>query len=407
MLQCGSLVACIESTLSYVYMPLPIFDRVERADLSRRRYSESAYNFLNRSSMSETEAVRGLVDDWAVRFPPSTVDDLVNRLRSSNDGEHRAALFELFLHELLIKLGCRVEIHPTVPGRRTSPDFRVQGPNGESCYVEARIVNDQLQDPEGVERRRNRILDILNGDISPDFWLSLEEHNIPSTDPRTSAINTQISTWLRTLNWREERRRMESDSGTEHPTKTFNFDGYCVTIQAIPRAEERRGDKAGGNVAVPPTRGAFVQRWNAVRDAIKAKASRYGELGAPFVICLDVVDSTVWDDQDIVEALLGEEEHVEVRQPDGSWDSQMRRATSGAFVFNNQPRNTRVSAVVAFRRLHLPFLEHALVRCFHNPWAKYPYEGPLRELPQARNESGTYRFVQGRSIAQVKLATTR
>jgi hypothetical protein len=57
-----------------------------------------------------------------------------------------SAFFELFLHELLLRLGCNVEVHPD-PGTGSSrrPDFLVTDPDGQQFFLEAVLATDLPQ----------------------------------------------------------------------------------------------------------------------------------------------------------------------------------------------------------------------------------------------------------------------
>jgi hypothetical protein len=55
--------------------------------------------------------------------------DVRGRRRSRDNAQHESALFELYWHELLRSSGYEVEIHPTLAGLTTNPDFLVR-----SCW---------------------------------------------------------------------------------------------------------------------------------------------------------------------------------------------------------------------------------------------------------------------------------
>ncbi len=124
-----------------------LFDDVVRVDDTVARYAEGDFPFLNRSSWPESARIRDELERWFARFPSSAVDaarerrDLRGRFRSRSDRDHQAAFFELFVHELLMRLTLGVEVHPAVPGLSKRPDFLVTPANGEPFYVEAVAVS--------------------------------------------------------------------------------------------------------------------------------------------------------------------------------------------------------------------------------------------------------------------------
>lgn len=97
------------------------------------RHKESAYAYLNRSASSEAEQERARIEDLFSRYPAEEGRELALRLRSRLDDQHRAALFELLLHEMLIGRGHRVAIEPKLAHTWKSPDFLVEG----QFYLEA------------------------------------------------------------------------------------------------------------------------------------------------------------------------------------------------------------------------------------------------------------------------------
>ena len=90
-----------------------LYDNIHRDYLGAARYSEPQFAYLNRSARLEANLIRALLEAWFSRYPPAEAADLRARFRSSNDLQHHSAFFELFVHELLLKLGLHPQIHPT------------------------------------------------------------------------------------------------------------------------------------------------------------------------------------------------------------------------------------------------------------------------------------------------------
>jgi len=78
-----------------------LFDSMERTDCGPRPYGEPDFTYLNRSARPGVEAIRHALDAWFSRYPDEHRPDMAGRLKSSDNLQHRAAFFELFLHELL------------------------------------------------------------------------------------------------------------------------------------------------------------------------------------------------------------------------------------------------------------------------------------------------------------------
>lgn len=384
--------------ITFDYMGAALFDHGERNDASGRRYDEPSYRHLNRSARSEYADIRSTLQGWFDRYPPQHQNELRTRFRSDNDGENASAFFELFVYEFLKTLDLAAEVHPLIIGLATTPAFCVTE-SANHFYLEARIVNDSLKDDPGDEKRRQRVLRVIDAIPLKDFLLSFEEESLPATDVPDRKIKGAITAWLKSLDWRTERDRMEAGVSL-YPVKDFDWNGYKIRLRAIPRTESQRGSSDTGLLGGQFGKGGIVPSNNAVHKAIKDKATKYGNLDAPFLICLNVIDRSVWSDSDLADTLLGDDQIVDVKQADGSFRSEIRR-TNGSFGHHANPHYTRVSGVLAFRNLFHWSLPTATVRLFHNPWATRPYSGVLNSLPTAKEVDGIYTFSDGRSVLEI------
>lgn len=113
-----------------------VFQEGPWVDARPRQHKESAYGYLNRSASPEAERERALIEDRFERYPAAESRDLALRLRSRLDDQHRAACFELLVHELLLQGGHRVAIEPKLGHTWKSPDFLAEG----HFYLEAVVA---------------------------------------------------------------------------------------------------------------------------------------------------------------------------------------------------------------------------------------------------------------------------
>ncbi|KXB05054.1 hypothetical protein AKJ49_01460 [candidate division MSBL1 archaeon SCGC-AAA382A03] len=116
-----------------------LFDDIER-DLERPRLdNEPCFEYLNISARIESQKIRELLEQWFKRYPSEHQDDLRGRFRDKDDRIHIGAFFELYLHELMIRSGYEVEVHPDINGTTNHPDFEVLTDELE-FYLEATSV---------------------------------------------------------------------------------------------------------------------------------------------------------------------------------------------------------------------------------------------------------------------------
>ena len=97
---------------------MKIFDEVVRTDTRPSGDAEPLFQFLNRVCGNYWDQVREVIERWFSRFLADARADLHARIRDKNgDRNTHSALWELYLHEMLIGSGYEVKCHPDLPGR--------------------------------------------------------------------------------------------------------------------------------------------------------------------------------------------------------------------------------------------------------------------------------------------------
>lgn len=158
-----------------------LFDDILRKDTGPAFYSEDYFTYLNRSARPEAEKVRWLLETWFSHYPQKEQVELRERFRMAE----LSAFYELFLHELLLKLGCEVEIHPQkedADGKH--PDFLVKPPDGYCFYIEAVLATGESKEEEAARNRINTVYDCINDLNSPNFFIGINHvKGTPRTQP--------------------------------------------------------------------------------------------------------------------------------------------------------------------------------------------------------------------------------
>ena len=153
---------------------LSLFDDMKRTDTSSRQRNEPFFAYLNRTADPEATEIRGRLESWFERFPVEARDDVRGRFRGDDDQDHRGAIFELFIHELLTRLDCMVEVHPDIPGKKARPDFIAR--HGDcSFYVEAKVI-DLEKSPFAPNPLEEDIVAKINEMTSPHFYIFIARH---------------------------------------------------------------------------------------------------------------------------------------------------------------------------------------------------------------------------------------
>jgi hypothetical protein len=352
-----------------------LFDELEPKDDSPRRYGEPAYSFLNRSSQPKFQAVRRRLELWLTRYPALGRSEIAIRFRSLDDFHHRAAFFELLVHELLLCSGCAVEVHRSGVASRKVPDFLVMS-GGRPVCIEAVLVAGESDQERSSQKRINAVYDVLNKLESPNFFIGVELHGSPNTPPPARAIVSFIEEHLVDLDADAIGDALKDGMELDGlPRWKYEHDGWKIRFFPIPKSPKLRG-KPG----VRPM-GMIIPevKWDSSRlslqKALEKKAGKYGKHQMPFIIAVNAATALL-DHTDVTDALFGSDAVTVTQTIDGSYQHQ-HRLPDGLWCGKSGPRYKRVSAVLVFHEA-LPWnVDTVSVQLYLNPWAEKPYDGEL------------------------------
>lgn len=350
--------------------------------------AESTYSFLNRSTRPEFATVRERLERWFSRYPESERADLAARFRSDNT-HHRAAYFELFIHELLLCLGCSIEVHPSSAGRATRPDFLATGPDGRKFYLEASVISGKSAQSKSAEAVMDQALDVFERIKSPDFTLGIAWDKNPTAPLAAKAIARQVERWVATLDPDSEYQKQHSDGYRDWPRLKIDRE-IGLEFEALAKAPARRGGSDRPIGFWNPPGG-----WNGghldIRGRIKAKVSKYGSFGIPYLLALQM-DSPTGDDETAFRALFGDE--VVTFFENRAQSPRLSRKANGAWT-KRRDAYANLSGTLFFWNLRPWTRTEGCGKLYHNPWAKYPYDSVLNRLSQARITDGRLEHKDG------------
>lgn len=377
-----------------------LFDDVRREDHRPAYYREPKYVYLNFSARPEMARGRDILESWFTRYPTQAQPDLLARFRSNRKVQHYGAMLELFLHELLTRLDCSVEVHP--PGGNTrKPDFLVSPIGSPPFYLEATLATGESTQEAAGEARLADVYDALDRLDSPNFFIGIEllggvpleafparqlrafiERNLASVDP--DEIAAQLN------------------AGQAGPR--WEFPGSGIVIFPIPKSLDARGQaniRPMGIQVYPPS---YVTPHIAVRDALREKASRYGQLQHPYTIAVHAVSPVFSLQDDALRALFGSPEvtvdydkttgRVLRSRPgfkrDGLWTSSPDGAT-----------NRQVTAVLFVHNVWAWSLPRTVAHLYGNPWSS-PCPPSLLRLTHVKIEGdGQPTLYEGNTPASI------
>lgn len=357
-----------------------LFSEITRSDHTPKRATETDFAFLDRCAWPAADKVRTLLEGCLANYYEAEKAELIARLRSGDSRHFASGTFELFLHEYLLRLGFSLTPHPELPnGSAKRPDFLVRGPDGEQLYVEAICASDDDGRDIAAEARKAVALQALDAAYHANFMVAVDSTGEPVTQPSGKRLAAEVVRWLDTL----DADRVIVDSADNYdtlPEYHWQHGAWQVRLRAIPLKPEARGLQRR-LVGMRSFGAGWIDGWTPIRDAILAKARRYGELDLPLVVAVNV-DTFNLDPIDESQALFGQEQYVFTvganhgeprftRAPNGAWrgpSGPRGRRCSGAWLFSN------ISPYTLARRRHTLYL---------NPWANLQVPTSFLRMPHA------------------------
>jgi hypothetical protein len=129
--------------------------------------------------------------------------------------------------------------------------------------------------------RLKPLYDMLDGAASPDFFFQVKHFGLPRSPIPGRRIRSVLEKWLATVDY-DEVRRLPETRLLDGPAMSFDHDGCRLVITLIPVSAVNRASPTHRPVGVTGSGEArIVDYWTPIRDAVKAKASRYGRLRQP------------------------------------------------------------------------------------------------------------------------------
>jgi hypothetical protein len=184
-----------------------------------------------------------------------------------------------------------------------------------------------------------------------------------------------------------------NDKGVIRMPAYSTADGWQIRLTAFSSA------RYGGRRSTTVMQEGWGRTWTGpsypLRDALKKKATKYGQLAMPYVIGINSAD-VMLTDRDFEETLFG------VR-PGMTIAGMTNELARGFWGSEARPNHRRVSAVLFTKNLWpATVLMGQVYACLYlNPWAERPYDGLFMNLPTFRFENGKAREYPGRQWHQL------
>ena len=316
-----------------------------RTDPSSKRDSETSFAFYDRSSRPEFSTYRKVLASWLNEMGPAGAAELVAQMSGGGDLGFESGVFELMTHASLMRLGYEVEIHPALKENNNRPDFLVRSAAGAPlAYVEVTTINPEIGDVAD-RQREGPVFDRLNRvQLPEDMRLGYHVEARGTASPSLKRLAADVESWARTVS-----AEVRSKGQVE---RVFKAGDWEIGLRLIANFKPRPG---GPQIAFRMLRVFSMDTAEpaaALMAALDRKATRYGDLGLPFILVVaDRTDRLGYLASDfaanVAGGLFGPDitEHVEYR--DGRREMQHRRG-NGFWCRNARPDHIGVSAVLVF-----------------------------------------------------------
>ena len=355
---------------------MTVFDSVQRNYFGRSLHQENQYDYLNRSARPSSTNVRAIIEQWFSHYPATAQPELAQRFRTN----FLSAFFELALHELMILHGFQPVPHPTISGTKRQPDFLVTGPNLR-FYLEATLATDLSAKQRAEESIKAGIYDQINKIDSPNFFLYITALNLPhGVQPATKKVTAFLDKQLKTVDADTLTSQFRTGGFDSLPIWIYKDAGIRIEFRPIPKSPVMRGKKEVRPIGFYPIESQISTTAKAIKDAVCDKATRYGKLGAPYLVAINSLSSWGTDTTDIEEALFGSEQ-VHLDRRTGQIVGYSRKQ-NGAFYGPKGPQNTRVSGAIIGTILPYSIAKTSLT-LYHHPHAEYPFDIQRLQIDQA------------------------
>lgn len=363
---------------------MELFNDIARTELRTPLASDTKHGYLNISARPAAQAVRELLTDLVDRYPAAHRNDLVRRLRSI-DRQHESAVFELLVHEMLIRSGCEiVAVEPVLENRGTTPDFLVRAADGSRFFVECVVANGVSDAEAGRERLLISALDRVRSTPSPAHVLAVHVRGAPSAALDLKALSRGLARWVAGL----------PEGEAAMSAAPFMFERNGLKLRIVVMAPRMLPAPAG---AISVGAISFGLRASTpgddLRTSLMKKAKKYRDLGLPYVIAVN--DAGRSGAAQLMDALLGSPLAVFREDDDGGSDLPTARASDGLWTDQVRPRKRGVSAVLWLHGAYSwkPWgRDIVLVR---NPWATHALPQGTLPFPALNPQGAEFVSVAG------------
>lgn len=374
---------------------MKLFENKIRTDKKPANHNDNTYDFFDRSDSEKGKVIREVLNSWFDNYPQDEKFEFEKRFRK----EFSSSLYELFIHELFTKQGFILESHPTVENSSKRPDFLAKG-KGIEFYIEVKEATDKTDTKRALENKTNQIYDIINQTDSPNFWLQIEKLNFKTEQqPSAKKVVRYLESMLPEHNPDLVSDNLETLGISGIPSISFEDEKLSMIIKLIPKPKEIRGKEGLRPIGMYPSEWFVGGSDDSIKSALSKKASRYGKLDKPFLICINSKSFRGTDNYDVMDALFGSTSISYSTDPNNR-NERIGRGMNGFFKDSSGPKYTKVSAVM-INRLILGHVKEVKYWFVKHPFAQNELNFDKFEIEKIFVEKNKIITKEGKTIREI------
>jgi hypothetical protein len=315
---------------------------------------------------------------------------LISRIRNAGNNAFGAALCELIVHTLLVRLKYKVVVHPTLAGTDARPDFEATDETGNRFYVEVTTVNPADETVASLKREAPLYNSINKAKLPAGCALGYGLVKAGSGEPDLTGLVDSVERWA----------QKNANGAVGAPVvERFTAGEWVVELELYAGGS---GTSEGPAIGVAWGGGGVIVPHKDMRGSLDVKASKYGSLDVPYLIVVaDAKGQIFGKDQAknaLTEAVFGDELTAFIgshARRDHTWD--------GFWVAPSSARNQQVTAILFIPhtdiwKLREPNREPILAL---NPWSKLPLPEAIKALRRLEAEGTKWVERTGKSFADI------
>lgn len=321
-----------------------LFEEFKRTSKAIGKNLECTYDYINNSAKEDVSLLREILECWYSNYPKNEKFDLLKRMKKYETFDD--AFFELYIHELFLKMGFFLTAHPKMLCSPNRPDY-LAIKDECSIYIETKVDYNNSEKSRAKQNIINSIKDQINSIQSNNYKIILEDLDILSENqPSIKGFRKHITNHFSRLSYDEIKTQTET-SFSNLPSYEYEDNGIRICYSIFYFYDKTRADP---RIIYIDTSNKF--EWgdccNSLQKSLQLKANKYGEMRHPFIICINALDMMI-DDEDVLNTIFGKlKTSLIINTVTNEVVEQQNYRECNGFFSTIQKRHPQVSAVLIF-----------------------------------------------------------